>query len=211
MLKDCCICHNPSATHLCLNCSRPICSTCWKKAARGGIYCCRACLSAGGPAPATSSPRPAQPSTGAQAQQQERGTFMGNILQFPKPGKQAQPHETNADGQPLTTSEMTQEQLRARRIRRVESAKVARPLHETVMLFALKLWLVLGPPAFVVLTVFEVAYIFSSLLPPGDSGDKIIFFGALFVDLAMMFTTFGVSIKRRDLAEKRELHGSVAN
>jgi hypothetical protein len=104
---------------------------------------------------------------------------------------------------------MTQEQLRTRRIARVEAAKVARPLHETVMLFAFKVWLVLGPPAFVVLTVFEVSYIFAALLPPGDSGDKIIFFGALFVDLAMMFTTFGVAIKRRDLADKREVNGSV--
>ena len=120
-----------------------------------------------------------------------------------------QPHETTADGLPLTTSDMTQEQLRARRIRRVEGAKVARPLHESLMLFALKIWLVLGPPAFVLLTVFEVAYIFQQLLPPGDSGDKIIFFGALFVDLAMMFTTFGVAIKRRDLAEKREIQGGV--
>jgi hypothetical protein len=135
---------------------------------------------------------------------------MGKLLQFLKPKQQGQPHETTADGQPLTTSEMTQEQLRARRIRRVESAKVARPVHESIMLFALKLWLVLGPPVFVALTVFEVAYIFSSLLPPGDSGDKIIFFGALFVDLAMMFTTFGVAIKRRDLAEKREVQGSVS-
>jgi hypothetical protein len=101
---------------------------------------------------------------------------MGKLLQFLKPKQQGQPHETTADGQPLTTSEMTQEQLRARRIRRVESAKVARPVHESIMLFALKLWLVLGPPVFVALTVFEVAYIFSSLLPPGDSGDKIIFF-----------------------------------
>jgi hypothetical protein len=59
----------------------------------------------------------------------------------------AQPQTVNANGQPLTTPQMTQEQLRTRRIARVEAAKVARPLHETVMLFALKVWLVLGPPA----------------------------------------------------------------
>jgi hypothetical protein len=100
--------------------------------------------------------------------------------------------------------------LRARRIARVESAKVARPVHEAIMLFALKVWLVIGPIAFVALTTSEVAYIFAQLLPPGDSGDKIILAGALFVDLAMMFTTFGVAIKRRDLAEKREVNGSVS-
>lgn len=114
-------------------------------------------------------------------------------------------HETNADGLPLTTSDMTQEQLRERRIRRIESAKVARPIHEAVMLVLLKLWLLAGPPVFVALTTSEVAYIFAQLLPSGDAGDKIILLGALFVDLAMMFTTFGVAIKRRDLAEKREV------
>jgi hypothetical protein len=116
----------------------------------------------------------------------------------------AHPQDTNADGRTLTTSEMTQEQLRERRLRRIEAAKVARPLHEAIMLGALKVWLLLGPPAFVALTTSEVAYIFAQLLPPGDAGDTIILLGALFVDLAMMFTTFGVAIKRRDLAEKRE-------
>ncbi|MGH2507052.1 MAG: hypothetical protein ACRDHZ_06525 [Ktedonobacteraceae bacterium] len=109
----------------------------------------------------------------------------------------------------LNTSTMTQEQLRLRRMNLVEGSKFGRPFHENVMLFALKIWLLLGPPAFVALTTSEVAYIFSTLLPPGDSGDKIILLGALFVDLAMMFTTFGVAIKRRDLAEKREANGSV--
>jgi len=107
----------------------------------------------------------------------------------------------------LTTTSMTQEQLRDRRTRTVESAKFGRPLHENIMLFALKFWLVLGPLAFVGLTTSEVAYIFASLLPPGDRADQIILLGALFVDLAMMFTTFGVAIKRRDLAEKREANG----
>lgn len=142
---------------------------------------------------------------------------VGSTLEFLRPADHdatAQPHTDSPatlDGRlPLSTSDMTQEQLRERRIRRIEAAKVARPLHESVMLAALKLWLLLGPPAFVVLTVFEVSYIFQQLLPPGDSGDTIIFFGALFVDLAMMFTTFGVAIKRRDLAEKREVQGEVS-
>ena len=107
----------------------------------------------------------------------------------------------------LTTTSMTQEQLKDRRTRTVEGAKFGRPLHENIMLFALKFWLVLGPLAFVGLTTSEVAYIFASLLPAGDRADQIILLGALFVDLAMMFTTFGVAIKRRDLAEKREANG----
>lgn len=110
----------------------------------------------------------------------------------------------------LTTSNMTQEQLRLRRVNLIEGAKVARPFHENMMLFALKIWLLIGPPAFVALTTSEIAYIFAALLPPGDSGNRIILIGALFVDLAMMFTTFGVAIKRRDLAEKREVNGAVS-
>jgi len=116
-----------------------------------------------------------------------------------------------AQAAPLNTSNMTDEQLKARRTRMVEGAKFGRPLHENIMLIALKVWLLLGPPAFVALTTSEVAYIFASLLPPGDSGDKIILLGALFVDLAMMFTTFGVALKRRDLASKTEANGGVVD
>ncbi len=110
----------------------------------------------------------------------------------------------------LTTSMMTQEQLRARRTSMVEAAKFGRPFHENVMLFFLRIWLFLGPLAFVALTTSEVAYILTHLVASGDNATVIIWGGALFIDLAMMFTTFGVAIKRRDVAEKREVNGSVA-
>ncbi|MEO7022025.1 MAG: hypothetical protein ABI234_17875 [Ktedonobacteraceae bacterium] len=139
-----------------------------------------------------------------QAQEEKKAMKQAQKQQY------AQPHDTNANGEALTTSNMTQDQLRERRVRLIEGAKVARPIHEAIMLFALKVWLLLGPPAFVALTTSEIAYIFAQLLPPGDSGNKIILLGALFVDLAMMFTTFGVAIKRRDLAEKREVNGAVS-
>lgn len=112
--------------------------------------------------------------------------------------------------QRLITSTMTQEQLQQRRINLVESAKLGRPFHERVMLFVLRFWLVLGPVAFVALTASEVAYILTRLVAPGDNATVIIWAGALFIDLAMMFTTFGVAIKRRDLAEKREVNGAVS-
>ncbi len=110
----------------------------------------------------------------------------------------------------LTTSMMTQEQLQARRTNIVESAKFGRPFHENVMLFFLRIWLFLGPIAFVALTTSEVAYILTHLVAAGDNATVIIWGGALFIDLAMMFTTFGVAIKRRDVAEKREVNGSVS-
>lgn len=108
-----------------------------------------------------------------------------------------------------TTSDMTQEELRIRRMRTIEASKFGRPIHETIMLFFLKIWLIIGPPAFVALTSSEVAYILTQLVPAGDTASYVILGGALFIDLAMMFVTFGVAIKRRDLAEKREANGGV--
>ena len=104
---------------------------------------------------------------------------------------------------------MTPEQLRIRRMNMIEAAKFGRPTHEKFMLFLLKLWLFIGPIAFVALTTTEVAYILTSLVPRGDIADYVITGGALFIDLAMMFVTFGVAIKRRDLAEKRDTGGVV--
>ncbi|GER86685.1 hypothetical protein KDW_08470 [Dictyobacter vulcani] len=78
------------------------------------------------------------------------------------------------------------------------------------MLFLLKFWLFIGPIAFVALTTSEVAYVLTRLVPAGDTADYVIAGGALFIDLAMMFVTFGVAIKRRDLEEKRESGGIVS-
>jgi hypothetical protein len=110
-----------------------------------------------------------------------------------------------------STSTMDQEQLRARRMRLIEGTKFGRPVHESVMLIALRFWLVIAPIAFVALTSSEVAYILTHLVPPGDKyGTSVIWGGAIFIDVAMMFCTFGVAIKRRDVAEKRETMGSVS-
>jgi hypothetical protein len=44
-----------------------------------------------------------------------------------------------------TTSEMTQEELRTRRINLIEAAKFGRPFHENFMLVLLRVWLVIAP------------------------------------------------------------------
>lgn len=106
------------------------------------------------------------------------------------------------------TTLMSPDELRIRRTNMIEGSKFGRPAHESFMLLLLKFWLFVGPIAFVALTTTEVAYILTSLVPKGDTADYVITGGALFIDLAMMFVTFGVAIKRRDLAEKRE-SGSV--
>lgn len=109
------------------------------------------------------------------------------------------------------TSMMSQEQLRTRRMALIEGTKFGRSAHESIMLFALRVWLVIAPVLFVGLTVGEVAYILTHLVPPNDrNGQTIIFLGALFIELAMMFCTFGVAIKRRDVSEKRETMGAVS-
>lgn len=111
----------------------------------------------------------------------------------------------------LITSNMSQEQLRIRRMNLIEGTKFGRPFHENFMLIGLRIWLVIAPILFVALTSSEVAYILVHLVPPNDkNGTTIIWMGALFIDIAMMFCTFGVAIKRRDVAEKRETWGGVS-
>jgi hypothetical protein len=124
--------------------------------------------------------------------------------------QQQQPSSSAPSPEPqLSTSVMTPEQLRIRRMNMIEGAKFGRPAHERFMLVLLKFWLFIGPIAFVALTTSEVAYVLTQLVPAGDTADYVIAGGALFIDLAMMFVTFGVAIKRRDLEEKRESGGIV--
>lgn len=120
----------------------------------------------------------------------------------------------HADQRPdgrLVTSNMSQEQLRIRRMNLIEGTKFGRPFHENFMLVGLRIWLVIAPMLFVALTSSEVAYILTHLVPANDkNGSTIIWAGAIFIDVAMMFVTFGVAIKRRDVAEKRETWGAVS-
>jgi hypothetical protein len=116
----------------------------------------------------------------------------------------------NPDGK-LSTSAMSPAQLKIRRMERIENARVGRPFHERVMLFCLKCWMLIGPIAFVCLTAAEVAYILTRLVAPGDkNGQTIIWAGAMFIELAMMFTTFGLGIKRHEVAERRATYGTVS-
>jgi hypothetical protein len=110
----------------------------------------------------------------------------------------------------VTTASMSIEELRARRVALIESTKFGRPAHEMFMLALLKVWLFVGPIAFVALTTSEVAYILTQMVAAGDTATYVIAGGALFIDLAMMFVTFGVAIKRHDIAEKREGRGVVS-
>ncbi|EFH81769.1 hypothetical protein [Ktedonobacter racemifer] len=112
------------------------------------------------------------------------------------------PNETQGDK--LTYEDM----MKRRRMERIEKARVGKPFHERVMLLGLRAWLLLGPIAFVLLTAAEVAYILTHLVAPGDqNGQTIIWGGALFIELAMMFTTFGLGIIRQKVAEQREIYG----
>src|SRR5213075_1199327 len=115
------------------------------------------------------------------------------------------------DSERLVTSTMSQEQLRIRRMNLIEGTKFGRPFHENFMLVFLRIWLVIAPILFVALTSSEVAYILTHLVPANDkNGTFIIWAGAIFIDVAMMFVTFGVAIKRRDVSEKCETWGVVS-
>lgn len=107
-------------------------------------------------------------------------------------------------GEKLTAEDI----MKRRRMERIERARVGRPFHERVMLFFLKGWLLIGPVAFVALTAAEVAYILTHLVAHDDqNGEIIIWGGALFIEFAMMFTTFGLGIKRHEASEYREIYG----
>jgi hypothetical protein len=111
---------------------------------------------------------------------------------------------------PKSTSTMSAEELKLRRMQRIEQARVGRPFHERVILFFLRIWLLVGPVAFVALTAAEVAYILTHLVAPGDrNGQLIIWGGALFIELAMMFTTFGLGVKRHEVAEQKAVYGEA--
>jgi len=145
--------------------------------------------------------RQPEPTAFSAQQEREMGPVPGEVTTIEVPA---------AHREHRSTSTMTRQQLRTRRMNVIEGAKFGRPFHEAAMLFVLRGWLLLGPLAFVALTTSEVAYILTHLVAPGDRyGTLVIWGGALFIDLAMMFTTFGVAIKRRDLADKRDANGGV--
>jgi hypothetical protein len=142
------------------------------------------------------------------------GLFSSETLKEADSDDMQADYAIQSDGRPvgrLVTSTMSQEQLRVRRMNLIEGTKFGRPFHENFMLFGLRIWLVIAPILFVALTSSEVAYILTHLVPANDkNGTFIIWAGAIFIDVAMMFVTFGVAIKRRDISEKREVWGAVS-
>jgi len=142
------------------------------------------------------------------------GLFRNETLKEASDSDVQADYTIQSDGRPggrLVTSTMSQEQLRVRRMNLIEGTKFGRPFHENFMLVGLRIWLVIAPILFVALTSSEVAYILTHLVPANDkNGTFIIWAGAIFIDVAMMFVTFGVAIKRRDVSEKRETWGAVS-
>jgi len=107
-------------------------------------------------------------------------------------------------GVPLTIANMTPDQLEARRIAQVEGADFSRGVHESIMLFCLRVWLVVGPMAYVALTSGEIAFLFSLIAPNAVS--LLIWGGALMVDITLMFVTFALA---RHKQRVHELHSAT--
>jgi hypothetical protein len=102
-------------------------------------------------------------------------------------------------GVPLTSATMTPDQLEARRIAQVEAADFSRGVHESIMLFCLRTWLILGPMAYVALTSGEIAFLFSLLAPSAVS--LLIWGGALMIDITLMFVTFALARHKQRVHE----------
>lgn len=109
--------------------------------------------------------------------------------------------QQGTSGVPLTSGNMTADELKARRIARVEAASFTREFHEVAMLWMLRKWILFGPMAFVALTSGEIAFVFA--IVGAGASLWLIWGGALFVDLCMMFCTFLLARTRRRIHELR--------
>ncbi len=110
-------------------------------------------------------------------------------------------------GVPLTSGNMTPDELKARRIARVEAASFTREFHEVTMLWLLRQWILVGPMAFVALTSGEIAFVFA--IVGATASLWLIWGGALFVDLCMMFCTFLLARTKRRIHELRSSGSEV--
>ena len=110
-------------------------------------------------------------------------------------------------GVPLTIATMTPDQLEARRIAQVEAADFSRGVHESIMLFFLRAWLVVGPMAYVALTSGEIAFLFSLIAPSAVS--LLIWGGALMIDITLMFVTFALARHKQRVHEMQSASQEV--
>jgi hypothetical protein len=101
------------------------------------------------------------------------------------------------------TATMSLEELTARRLARVENARMGRSAHDKFMLGVKAAWRVIAPPWFVAVTAGEVVTYLSHYMPHADLPTDVLIWGvALFLELSMMVATYDLSERNRVEAEK---------
>lgn len=108
-------------------------------------------------------------------------------------------------------SDLTAEELSARRRAILASTPFNLPFHRVFMNGIKEAWRVLGPLAFVVFTVWEVYYFMSHFLQTANVFDVVLLWGiSLIIEIPFMIATYDQSERRERVAERRA-RGEDAN
>lgn len=117
---------------------------------------------------------------------------------------QAQTIETILIPTGRSFSEMTADQLSARRRAILANTPFNLPIHRVVMNGVKETWRVVGPIAFVVFTVWEVYYFMNHFLQTANVFDVVLLWGiSLIIEIPFMIATYDQSERRERAAERR--------
>lgn len=101
-------------------------------------------------------------------------------------------------------SEMTADELSARRRAILANTPFNLPLHRVFMNGVKETWRVIGPIAFVVFTVWEVYYFMNHFLQAASVFDVVLLWGiSLIIEIPFMVATYDQSERRERAAERR--------
>ncbi len=106
---------------------------------------------------------------------------------------------------PLPLSELTPEQLKARRLAILAQVAFDVPVHRRVLNTARNIWRVIGPFCFVLFTAWEVFYFISSFMPKdGSWTTKVLLWGiTLLIEVPFMMATYDMAERKAAAAEKQ--------
>jgi hypothetical protein len=101
-------------------------------------------------------------------------------------------------------SELSAEELSLRRQAILASTPFDLPLHRWFMNTMKEIWRVVGPPAFVVFTVWEVYYFMNHFFAANTIEDIVLLWGiSLIIEIPFMVATYDQSERRERAAERR--------
>jgi hypothetical protein len=101
-------------------------------------------------------------------------------------------------------SDLTADELSIRRREILANTPFDIPLHRKFMNSVKETWRVIGPPAFVVFTVWEVYYFMNHFLRASNVFDVVLLWGiSLIIEIPFMVATYDQSERRERAAERR--------